>query len=106
MPSWKSKAAAFLSILSTVTSIAVGVDVASPNVASNETSYHRDFFYIGGNYQFNSTLNGTILVDSIYVEKLTPSNGITKTYPLVFFHGFGPTAAVRPSTRNHFERIS
>ena len=93
MPPWKVTAVALLSILSGVISTAVGIDAVSPSVATNETLYHRDFFYIGGTYQFNSTLNGTYVVDSIYVEKLTPSNGTMKT-PLVFIHGGGPTGTV------------
>jgi hypothetical protein len=36
----------------------------------------RDFFYIGGNYQFNSALNSDIYVNAMYVEKLTPPDGV------------------------------
>jgi len=54
----------------------------------------RDFFYIGGNYQFNSALNSDIYVNAMYVEKLTPIDGVEKPYPVVLFTAGVPSGAV------------
>jgi pimeloyl-ACP methyl ester carboxylesterase len=33
-----------------------------------------------------------VTIDQVYVEKLVPLHGISKTTPLVFFHGGGTSA--------------
>lgn len=65
----------------------VGISAISPKCSSNETPYHRDFFYVGGHYE-NSVL-GNLTYDQIYVEKLTPVGGATQPKPIIFFHGGG-----------------
>ncbi|CZR46712.1 uncharacterized protein FPRO_12162 [Fusarium proliferatum ET1] len=64
-----------------------GTNAISIHCRSNEVPYTRDFFYIGGRSAKGTS--GTINVDQIYVEKLTPSKQWTQKHPLVFFHGGG-----------------
>lgn len=46
----------------------------------------RKYFYAGGHYADDGTGNH-IFKDQVYVEQLTPLNGPTKPYPVVFIHG-------------------
>jgi len=59
-----------------------------------ETFYQRDIFYAGGEYEFSSTSKGTILVNQLYVEHLTPVGGKKQKYPIVFVHGGGVSGTV------------
>lgn len=52
-----------------------------------EAAHRRKVFWAGGQYVFKATLNGTILVNQMYAEQLTPVNGTKHPYPLVFVHG-------------------
>ena len=70
----------------------VGVSAISPKCASSESAYQRDVFWVGGHY-VEGTL-GLYTYDQMYVEKLTPSRGVTKPYPVVLFHGGGISGAV------------
>lgn len=72
----------------------IGVNAASPDCRTSETLYHRDFFYIGGHYEYYNSSLGNLLVDQLYVEKLTPANNVTQPYPLIMFHGGGPSGTV------------
>lgn len=63
----------------------VGINAISPRCSSNETPYHRDFFYVDGHYE-NSEL-GNLTYDQIYAEKLTPVGGAIQAKPIIFFHG-------------------
>jgi hypothetical protein len=73
----------------------VGGDAIRPNCYSSEANHRRDAFYTGGRYVYNSTLRGNLIHDQLYVEKLTPASGvISHPYPLVFFHGGGPSGVV------------
>lgn len=72
----------------------VGIKAISPRCQSREVPYSRDFFYIGGKYAFNAALNSSILVNQMYVEKLTPHGGATKPYPIVLFTAGVPSGAV------------
>ena len=65
-----------------------------------EALHSRTFFYAGGAYVYNETVNGTIWVNKQYVEELTPAGGVKHPYPLVFFHGGGDTGVVSPSKTN------
>ncbi|KAH6696688.1 Alpha/Beta hydrolase protein [Leptodontidium sp. MPI-SDFR-AT-0119] len=56
---------------------------------AQETSHHRSYFYIGGEYV--NTSAGHILFGQMYVEKLTPVSGCTKPYPIIFIHGRAQT---------------
>ncbi|KAJ4253927.1 hypothetical protein NW762_010325 [Fusarium torreyae] len=64
-----------------------GTNAISMNCRSSEIAYKRDFFYIGGRTAKSNS--GTITVDQLYVEKLTPSRSWNQRHPLVFFHGGG-----------------
>ncbi|KAK8172528.1 hypothetical protein BKA80DRAFT_288141 [Phyllosticta citrichinensis] len=52
----------------------VGADALAPSCQSRESLHYRDFFYIG------------VLVDQIYVEKLTPATGVLQPKPVAFFN--------------------
>ncbi|KAI4157812.1 MAG: hypothetical protein LQ342_007984 [Letrouitia transgressa] len=54
-----------------------------------EVRHHRKVFFAGGEYAFNNEAKGTLKVNQIYVEQLTPAQGVTKPYPLVFMAGGG-----------------
>jgi hypothetical protein len=64
-----------------------GINAVKPQCNSAETAYKRDVFFIGGKY-VNAAI-GLLTYDQMYVEKLTPSNGVKQPYPIVFFHGGG-----------------
>lgn len=66
-----------------------GVNSLSPNCRPVETSHHREVYYVGGRYEVNPASGQQILVDQVYVEKLTPNGPRRQPYPLVFFHGGG-----------------
>lgn len=72
----------------------IGVGAIHPQCGSNEALYRRDIFYIGGRYEFSNSSRGNLLVDQLYVEKLTPPSGASQPYPLVLFHGGGPSGTV------------
>ncbi|KAI9840571.1 MAG: hypothetical protein M1838_004001 [Thelocarpon superellum] len=87
-------------------SLPPGVGSIPPSVRSNEVPYCRDIFSVGGQYQFDATLNGSLLVNQIYVEKLVPVNGSREPYPLVFFHGATPTGTLNtPDNRRGFASL-
>ncbi|KAL4895591.1 Alpha/Beta hydrolase protein [Aspergillus ambiguus] len=52
--------------------------------------HHRSFFYIGGNYTVLDS-GEHIRTNQVYVERLTPLDGPTQRYPLVFIHGTDQT---------------
>jgi hypothetical protein len=56
-----------------------------------ETLAARQYFYVGGNYV--STDSGTLFVNQMYVEQLTPTKPSQK-YPLVLIHGEAQTGTV------------
>lgn len=58
-------------------------------IACTKMSHVRSYFYVGGEYI--NTAAGHVLQNQMYVEKLTPSAGSTKPYPIVFIHGGGQT---------------
>ena len=62
--------------------------------SSAEALHRRNVFYVGGEYVFNATQGGTILINDQYVERLTPAGGVKHPYPIVFFHGGGVSGAV------------
>ncbi|KAL8739005.1 MAG: hypothetical protein Q9181_000287 [Wetmoreana brouardii] len=61
----------------------------SPQHNTSEAFYQRNIFYAGGHYQYSNTSHGTILVNQLYVEQLTPVGGKKHKYPVVFVHGGG-----------------
>lgn len=62
--------------------------------SSAEALHRRNIFYVGGEYVFNATQGGTILINEQYVEELTPAGGVKHPYPIVFFHGGGVSGTV------------
>lgn len=60
-----------------------------PSKRSSDAFYQRSIFYAGGEYTFSKTNNGTILVNQLYVEQLTPTYDQRQKYPVVFVHGGG-----------------
>lgn len=69
-----------------------GISAISRACASPESAYKRDVFYVGGEYVPYSTTY--IKTGHLYVEKLTPSAGASKPYPLVFISAGVPTGSV------------
>ncbi|KAL8883182.1 MAG: hypothetical protein Q9192_007383 [Flavoplaca navasiana] len=69
-----------------------GLNALSPNCRPVEASHSREVYYVGGRYEADST-GQQVLVDQVYVEKLTPNNSRRQSYPLVFFHGGGYSGA-------------
>jgi hypothetical protein len=57
----------------------------------SETLAARKYFYVGGNYV--STDSGTLFVNQMYVEQLTPTKPSQK-YPLALIHGEAQTGTV------------
>ncbi|KAF5571423.1 fusarubin cluster-esterase [Fusarium phyllophilum] len=78
-----------------------GTNAISMHCRSNEVPYTRDFFYIGGRSAKGTS--GTITVDQIYVEKLTPIKQWTQKLPLVFFHGGGLSGSTWLNTPDNRE---
>jgi hypothetical protein len=62
--------------------------------AAVETPHRRTYLYVGGNYTLNND-GEHIFTNQMYVERLTPVDGPTKQYPIVFIHGADQTATVR-----------
>ena len=62
-----------------------GITAISPKCKSFQAQHQRDIFYVGGRLLPIGT--GNLTVDQLYVEKLTPSVGVSQAKPLVFFHG-------------------
>ncbi|TGO22275.1 hypothetical protein BPAE_0175g00190 [Botrytis paeoniae] len=80
-----------------------GINGIRPQCESQETSYKRDVFWVGGHY-VNAAI-GLLTYDQAYVEKLTPHKGIKKPYPVVLFHGGGVSGATwlnTPDNRKGF----
>lgn len=71
-----------------------GIDALSPKCKPVEANHRREVFYVGGQYELNAQTKQHVLVDKMYVEKLTPVPKVSKPYPLVFFHGGGFSGAV------------
>lgn len=78
----------FLRLVVFVALYAFALGSNSPCQKTQEAFAQRHYFYVGGSYvQGDAIANGTIITGQIYVEQLTPLNGQTQPYPLVFWHG-------------------
>lgn len=75
------------------------VVTSNPPITANEALHKRSIFYVGGQYVFNTTLGGNIVTNDEYVEELTPAQGVKQKYPIVFFHGGGPSGAVSSASK-------
>ena len=62
-----------------------GLAEIHPKCKSSQSHHQRDIFYVGGRSLDIGT--GNLTIDQLYIEKLTPSDGVTQPKPLVFFHG-------------------
>ena len=62
---------------------------------ASEAPAARHYFFVGGNYI--STVSGTLLVNQMYVEKLSITKPSQK-YPLVLVHGQAQTGSVHDHT--------
>lgn len=82
----------FSSVLTGILISITGANAAAhtPVVSSAEVAYHRNYLYVGGQYVQDSS-GGHIFTDQMYVEKLTPTQGVTKEHPIVFIHGQAQT---------------
>lgn len=69
--------------------------LGSQRVAEDALEFpsRRSYFYAGGRYVEDGQ-GGHAFAEAMYVEHLTPPNGPSQKYPLVFVHGQGHTAAV------------
>lgn len=72
-----------------------GIKAISPKCSSKEAAFRRDYFYIGGEYVYEASFKSSIVSDQMYVEKLTPSNGVGQLYPLVLITVGVPLGAVQ-----------
>jgi hypothetical protein len=59
-----------------------------------EVPAQRSYMYVGGHYALN-TAGQHVFTNQMYVEKLTPTAGVTKPYPIIFIHGQAQTGTVR-----------
>ncbi|RAO72290.1 uncharacterized protein BHQ10_008302 [Talaromyces amestolkiae] len=55
-----------------------------------DVAYHRTYMYVGGGYVVNSA-GQHVFSNQMYVERLTPTRGASKTNPIVFVHGQAQT---------------
>ena len=61
-------------------------------IETPDSAYVRSFFYVGG--QYGNASDGHRMTGQMYVEQLTPVNGIKHPWSLVFIHGAGQTGTV------------
>ncbi|KAI3398725.1 hypothetical protein diail_8764 [Diaporthe ilicicola] len=73
-------------------STCIGINAVKPECKPSENPYHRDVFFIGGEYVTSGT--SYIISDQLYVEKLTPIAGVNKTFPVVFISAGLPSGSV------------
>lgn len=62
--------------------------------SSAEAPHRREYLYVGGEYA-NTPDGETIFQNQMYVEKLSPTDGSTRKFPIVFVHGRGQSGTVR-----------
>jgi hypothetical protein len=73
-------------------SACISINAVKPECKPAEPPYHRDVFFIGGDYVTSGT--SYIFSDQMYVEKLTPTSGVNKTFPIVFISAGIPAGNV------------
>ena len=61
-------------------------------IETPDSAYFRSVFYVSG--QYAKANDGHRMTGQMYVEQLTPINGIKHPWPLVFIHGAGQTGTV------------
>jgi hypothetical protein len=82
----------FVTHLAAAASLLLGTTCATVSVP-HEAAAIRNYFYVGGGYVGNAT-TGHLFANQMYVEKLVPSGGASKPYPIVFIHGQAQTGTV------------
>ncbi|POS74719.1 hypothetical protein DHEL01_v206892 [Diaporthe helianthi] len=70
----------------------IGINAVKPECTPAEPPYHRDVFFVGGEYVTSGT--SVIISDQMYVEKLTPTSGVDKPFPIVFISAGLPAGNV------------
>lgn len=66
-----------------------------PVPATAEPLYNRSYFYVGGEYIDADSGDGQrIFTGQMYVEQLTPTDGVKHPWPIVFIQGAGQTGTV------------
>ncbi|CAF1419936.1 unnamed protein product [Adineta steineri] len=55
--------------------------------AKDSRPVHREYFYVGGEYVYDTSSQGFVMTGQMYVEHLTSPYGIQQPYPLVLMHG-------------------
>jgi hypothetical protein len=63
---------------------------AQQRTVQQRTPFTREFFYVGGHYATDGK-GGDVMAGQMYVEVLRPAR-VSRTYPIVFFHGASQTA--------------
>lgn len=51
-----------------------------------EAAHYREYYYIGGQF-ISDGMGGQTVTHQMYVEELTPVDGVTQQYPLILVHG-------------------
>jgi hypothetical protein len=74
-----------------------GINAISPKCKGPEAAYEREYFYVGGRYIYNATTNITLLTWQLFVEKLTPPDGVKQPHPVILMTAGVPSGAVRLS---------
>ena len=68
---------------------------STPVPATGELAYTRSYFYVGGGYVDADSGDGQrIFSGQMYVEQLTPVEGVKHPWPVVFIQGAGQTGTV------------
>lgn len=63
--------------------------------ATAESLHNRSYFYVGGEYVGAGRGDGQrIFAGQMYVEQLTPADGVKHPWPIVFIQGAGQTGSV------------
>lgn len=68
---------------------------ATTGPATAQSLHNRSYFYVSGGYVDAESGDGQrIFTGQMYVEQLTPSDGVKHPWPIVFVQGAGQTGTV------------
>lgn len=79
-----------LAALATAAALSLTAAASASSCTDGEVPYVRTYFYAGGQYVDDGN-GGKIFRDQMYVEKLVPARGVTRTTPVVLIHGQAQT---------------
>lgn len=82
-----------LAALATAAALSLTAAASASSCTDGEVPYVRTYFYAGGQYVDDGN-GGKIFRDQMYVEKLVPARGVTRTTPVVLIHGQAQTGTV------------